>query len=58
MRSANTERWSGSISATTGEPARTVARGPEQRAPPLLAAIDRDEIEILFQPQFAADDGG
>jgi EAL domain-containing protein (putative c-di-GMP-specific phosphodiesterase class I) len=39
----------------TSKDRRTRARGGEGTA--LLAALDRDEIEILFQPQFAAVSG-
>lgn len=53
MRDSNRRR----IDWSTGEVARA-GRSNQQLEADLLAAIDRDEIEILFQPQYAlADDG-
>lgn len=52
MRDSNRRR----IDWSTGETARA-GRSNQQLEADLLAAIDRDEIEILFQPQYAlADD--
>ncbi|HAD15376.1 MAG TPA: GGDEF domain-containing protein, partial [Erythrobacter sp.] len=51
MRDSNRRRidWSAGAVARSG-------RSNQQLEADLLAAIDRDEIEILFQPQFALDD--
>ncbi len=51
MRDSNPRR----IDWSTGEVARS-GRSNQQLEADLLAAIDRDEIEILFQPQYALDD--
>ncbi|MBX7483578.1 GGDEF domain-containing phosphodiesterase [Qipengyuania qiaonensis] len=51
MRDSNRRR----IDWSAGEVARS-GRSNQQLEADLLAAIDRDEIEILFQPQYALDD--
>lgn len=51
MRDSNRRR----IDWSTGEVARAGLSNQQLEAD-LLAAIDRDEIEILFQPQYALDD--
>ena len=51
MRDSNGRR----IDWSTGDVARS-GRSNQQLEADLLAAIDRDEIEILFQPQYALED--
>lgn len=51
MRESNRRR----IDWSTGEQARS-GRSNQQLEADLLAAMDRNEIEILFQPQYALDD--
>ena len=52
MRTSNRRR----IDWSTGEEVARAGRSNQQLEADLLAAIDRDEIEILFQPQYALED--